>query len=112
MDADQRSEPRFEVNEAVSVVLLEGVQARYEAKVENASGTGLALEMPVPVVPGAAIKIELRDAMMLGEVIYCRQADGRWHIGIRLEQVLRGLTALNEFCTELEGAREGETSRR
>jgi hypothetical protein len=40
-----------------------------------------------------ASKIELDDAYVLGEVVYCReQPDGGWMIGVGLSQVLTGLS--------------------
>ena len=47
------------------------------------------------VPTSTAIKIELDDAYVLGEVVYCReQPDGGWMIGVGLSQVLTGLSDL------------------
>ena len=51
-------------------------------------------------VPGAAIRIEVDDSMLLGEAIYCRRERDGHFIGVELDQVLVGLT---ELSRTLEG---------
>lgn len=91
---DQRREPRFEVDQAVIVTILGEHPVRMAARVRNASGRGLGLLVPAPIDPGAAIKIELEDALVLAESIYCRAEADAYFIGVELDQVLVGLTEL------------------
>lgn len=65
-----------------------------DARVRNASGRGLGLFTAAPVTPGAAIRIELDDSLVLGEAIYCRSEPEGHFIGVELDQVLVGLTEL------------------
>jgi hypothetical protein len=91
---DQRREPRFQSDQSVVMTVLTDPPARIHARVRNASGRGLGLLTPTPVPPGAAIRIELDDTIVLGEAIYCRgERDGHF-IGVELDQVLVGLTEL------------------
>jgi hypothetical protein len=99
---DERSEPRFGVDKPVTVVLLGVSPDRLYGKVKNIASKGLALEMPVPVRPGAALKIELPDAMVLGEAVYCRGEGSTWLVGVKLDQVLCGLASLNRSCQDLQ----------
>ena len=71
-----------------------------DARVKNASGRGLGLMTAGPVAPGAAIRIEIDDSIVLGEAIYCRDESGGHFIGVELDQVLVGLTELGRI---LEG---------
>lgn len=81
------------------VTVLTEPQTRMDARVKDASGRGLGLVTPIPVPPGAPIRIEIDDALVLGEAIYCRQ-DGEEHfIGVELDQVLVGLTELSRTLT-------------
>jgi hypothetical protein len=64
------------------------------ARVRNASGRGLGLLVPHRIEAGAAIRIEIEDAIVLGEAIYCRQESDGHFIGVELDQVLVGLTEL------------------
>ncbi len=101
---EQRREPRFTTDQPVTVTVLGPCEQRHEAKVKNASGRGLALEMPEAVAPGTALKIELDDSVVLGEAVYCRREPESHLIGVELDQVLCGLTELGrklqEFATE------------
>src|SRR5690348_4724171 len=91
---EQRREPRFQADQPVVVTVLRDPQIRMEAWVKNASGRGLGLVMAQAVPPGAAIRIEIDDSIVLGEAIYCRRERDGHFIGIELDQVLVGLTEL------------------
>lgn len=91
---EQRREPRFEADQAVVVTILGEQPTRLEARVRNASGKGLGLFMSRMIHPGAAIRIEIEDAIVLGESIYCRKEPDGYFIGVELDQVLVGLTEL------------------
>jgi hypothetical protein len=91
---DQRREPRFEADQAVVVTILSEQPTRLAGRVRNASGRGLGLVVACQIDPGAAIRIEIDDSLVLGEAIYCRaEADG-YFLGVELDQVLVGLTEL------------------
>lgn len=106
---EQRREPRFEAEQEVAVTVLGECEVQQVAKVKNASGRGLALEMPGPVAPGAAIKIQFDDAVVLGEAVYCRRSPDACLVGVELDQVLCGLTELGRKLQEFA---TGETSGR
>jgi hypothetical protein len=92
---DKRRDPRFQADQPVVVTVLSDPQIRMDARVKDASGRGLGLVTPAPVVPGAAIRIELDDTIVLGEAIYCRDEPDGYFIGVELDQVLVGLTELS-----------------
>ena len=91
---DKRREPRFQADQPVIVTVLSEPPIRMDARVTNASGRGLGLVTPAPITPGAAIRIEMEDAFVLGEAIYCRDDQAGHFIGVELDQVLVGLTEL------------------
>src|SRR5215831_13143805 len=97
---DGRSERRFGVRMPAIVTLLGQDEVRVPAQIRNASGRGLALEMPAPVAPGAALKVEMEDALLLGEAIYCRSEPGVFIVGLQLDQVLNGLAELSKRLRE------------
>jgi hypothetical protein len=103
---DKRREPRFETDQPVVLTILTEPQTRMEARVRNASGRGLGLMSSGPVPPGAPLRIEIDDAIVLGEAIYCREDTGGHFLGVELDQVLVGLTELARnlaaFAPELE----------
>jgi hypothetical protein len=71
------------------------------ACVKNASGRGLGLSTPEPIPAGAAIRIEIDDAVVLGEAIYCRSEQSSNFVGVELDQVLVGLTELGRKLESL-----------
>ncbi len=98
---EQRREPRFTTDQSVAVTILGPGESRYGARIKNASTRGLALEMAAPVTPGTAVKIELDDAVVLGEAVYCRSDLETHLIGVELDQVLCGLAELGRKLQEL-----------
>jgi hypothetical protein len=96
---DQRREPRFPVNQVLAVTLL-ATRTKHHGSVKNASGRGLMLELPTPVWPGTAIQIDLPDALVLGEVVYCRKGHATWLLGIELDQMLQGLSRFGRACLD------------
>src|SRR5215212_2927713 len=91
---DQRRESRFTLDQPVVLTLLLNPEMRLQATVTNACSGGLQLVTATAVLPGTAVKIETDDALMLGEIVYCRNEPDRSVIGIELNQVLAGLAAL------------------
>ena len=61
---------------------------------DQPKSTGKDPCLQAAVKPGAAVRIELDDSIVLGEAIYCRQERDGHLIGIELDQVLVGLTEL------------------
>jgi hypothetical protein len=106
---EQRRDPRVPIEKAVNVTVLGEPETRLTAVVKNTSGRGLGLISSATIAPGAAVKIEIGDAIFLGEAMYSKALEeGGYFLGIELTQVLSGLAALSrmaeEFSAELEPA--------
>lgn len=93
---NQRREVRFAVDQPVDVVVFGPPDVQMPGKIHNASGRGLGLRLEHRVAPGSALKINLADGILLGEVIYCRAQEEGWYAGIELEHALFSLTELAE----------------
>ena len=91
---NQRREPRLPVDQPVEVTVYGVPDIHLKATIRNASGRGIGLELEGPLATGSALKITLPDAILLGEVIYCRSQGGVWYAGIELDQSLCGLAEL------------------
>jgi len=104
---DQRRESRLEADQAVVVTVLGKQELKQTALVRNASGRGLAVEMPREVAPGAALKIELDDAIVLGEAVYCKEEKGGYLVGVELDQVLCSLSQLGRKLQEFADLQSG-----
>jgi hypothetical protein len=94
---NQRRETRFQANQSVAITVFGEPDITIPARVKNISGRGIGLELEGPVAPGAAVKIEMEDALLLGEVIYCRQDEASFYLGVELEHALTGLAELSRM---------------
>jgi len=98
---DQRREPRLRADQPVTVTVLAEHRTQQSGTIRNASQRGLALEVPSPVPPGTPVQMEIEDALVLGEVVYCNQNHQSCLLGVQLDQMLCGLKALREKLQEL-----------
>jgi hypothetical protein len=91
----QRREPRLNADQAVWITVFGEPDIRLPARVKNVSARGVGLVLQGPVAMGSALKLELDDSLILGEVIYCRADDkDSFYVGVELEQALCGLAEL------------------
>jgi hypothetical protein len=97
---EQRHEPRFVADQSVVVTVLGEHETQHSATIRNASGRGLAIEMPISLLPGTALKLEFEDSIVLGESVYCRSGPGSYLLGVQLDQMLCGLIELRSRLQE------------
>lgn len=100
---ESRQHPRFEVDQEVTVTLLGALEITFRGVVVNASGKGLCLRSSQQLAPGAAVKIELTDMLVLGEVVYCRRQGEDHCMGITLDQALDHTRDLAVLAARLLG---------
>ncbi|MFN0102479.1 MAG: PilZ domain-containing protein [Bryobacteraceae bacterium] len=118
---DKRTTPRSEINVDATVQML-GVSAAangraFPVKVVDLSERGMRLQAADPMDAGQAVKIELGDAMFLGEVCYCAPVAGdpgnSYFLGVITHECLNGLAGLHHLMRALapESARDLERVR-
>jgi hypothetical protein len=109
---DQRREMRFQVEQSVQITVLGQPERHMPGRIKNVSGKGIGIEAAEPVEIGSAIKVTLEDAILLGEIIYCREDETGFYLGIEIEQALYGLaelaTKLRAFHEAYSGAEQPE----
>jgi hypothetical protein len=109
---NQRREARFQIDQAVEVVVFGSPDQHMQGNIHNASGRGIGLRLTQPLAAGATLKINLPDSILLGEVIYCREEAEGWYAGIELEHALFSLTelaaTLRGFADEPSGHEQPE----
>ena len=107
---NQRRKPRFETEQSIWVTFFGEPDVRLAARIKNVSVRGIGLELQGPVAIGTALKIELDDSLVLGEVIYCREDETSFYVGVILEQALCGLgdlaKALRAFADTPSGPQQ------
>jgi hypothetical protein len=99
---------RVAADQQVQITVLGEPDINLPATLRNLSGRGVGLSLDGPLAVGSALKLILEDEILLGEVIYCRNQDGAFYVGVELQQALSGLAdlaaALRSFSGELSGA--------
>ena len=111
---DQRTDPRMEMNAAASLQMLgTTASANGQARavtVVDVSDRGMRLLSAAPMDAGQAVKVEVGDAMFLGEVCYCaatqsepviRNSDKQFYLGVVTTQCLTGLASLHHLIRAL-----------
>ena len=100
---DSRHEPRFETNQPVIITLLGDTELTFAGVVANFSARGLCLAADRPLPAGSAVKVELDDMLLLGEVVYCHREAGNYLIGVALEEALYHTGELAALADRLLG---------
>jgi hypothetical protein len=134
MDKDRRRAPRFTTNQPVTVKWLAGSDAAdsgapgmtldtdrsvahnpahdmkndrlLAATVVDASERGLRLTMQSPLPLDSAVRIDLQNELLLGEVCYCQQSPQGYVVGVELQQSLSNLNDLSNLARAIFGSEE------
>jgi len=98
---DRRTEPRFELDQTVVLTILGDTDRSLPAKLKNLSGRGLRLITDIPIKLGTAVRIDVGDSMLLGEVCYCSSSPDGLVCGVQLEQALNSVADLTRLVSRL-----------
>lgn len=103
---ERRKNPRFACNEPVRLSLLsdECKGCILDATIVGFSKGGMRIETCINVPLGTLIKLEGRDTLFLGEVVYCQGAEPVLHLGIILTRALYGIAELRRIHKPLQDA--------
>ena len=88
---ERRAETRIPWNCPVRVTLLGSPPEHVDAVLLNVSGRGARLRVPRRIECDTALRIDLDNAMLLGEVCYCATDGDGYGIGVQLEHSLLNL---------------------
>jgi hypothetical protein len=91
---EQRQAHRPQFSQSAIVSALGTASQVFQGEIRNVSSGGTQLQIGQPVGPSSLLKIEYDNNLLLGEVVYCQRGEAGWIVGIRIEHVLSGLTAL------------------
>jgi len=91
---DQRQAERRELSQSARVNVVGTPAKTLLGEIRNLSEGGTQIRLDQPLPPFTLVRIEYDDNLLLGEVVYCEQEQSGWLIGLRVEHVLFGLTAL------------------
>ncbi|MCC7498244.1 MAG: hypothetical protein IT160_11750 [Bryobacterales bacterium] len=106
--------PETAIGRQVPLTVLGGREVSLAAKLEKVWGRGARLRSCCPVPLGAAVRFDLDDALLLGEVCYCAPDGDSFIIGIVVDQALTSvgsvLALIRSVMGEREHSAEGERS--
>jgi hypothetical protein len=88
-DTERRSETRYPTQYPAELELLPGPAEPIYGTVLDVSRSGLRVSLPRRVDRGARVKVKLRDNVIFGDVRYCRAVSGAFHVGIRIQDLVR-----------------------
>jgi hypothetical protein len=102
---ERRREVRYETSDPVQVYFLDLGGLSLPGVVRDISRSGLRVEIGIPLVQGARLKIRLRNHSIFGEVRYCRKGMGGYHAGVAIDDVYfaPGVAARTDAKPEMSG---------
>ena len=92
---DRRQTPREPLRQS-AVVSVPGTGQVLHGEIRNLSEGGTQILLHEPLHLTSSVKIEYADKVLLGEVVYCRQEQAGWLLGIRVERALAGVKDLDD----------------
>ncbi len=70
----------------VTVLRILG-ESMFSGTVSNVSGSGLSVDLQVPIPCGAQVKVETPDLIMLGEVCRCEPVTDGYSVALVLSEI-------------------------
>jgi hypothetical protein len=101
---ERRLDQRWPANLDVTLTDLADPQHRTGGQIVDVSHSGVRIQTPLRVDPGAIIKLEVADCALFGHVIHCRDDGGLYEIGIEVARVLIGNSDLGRVVNTILAA--------
>ncbi len=102
---ERRNDSRYETDTPATLHLLGEKPTVVAARIVEASCTGMRLESPMALENDRAVRLDVGDVMILGEVCYCQPSDRSeafpFVIGIVTSESLTGLGSLQHLINAL-----------
>ncbi len=100
---DRRREPRFSTDQQAELVLLGEGDRRLPVKVLNVSGNGLRFVVDQPLRADSAVRIDINNCILLGEICYSAPVPGGYLCGVELDQALTNVSDLMRLMAHVMG---------
>src|SRR5262245_53143274 len=98
---ERRREERFPCNQPARVTCLVSGGEGMDGVVINLSGRGLRVTTKHAIAVGTALRIDVGDMMLLGDVCYCRREGEDYSVGVALAHSILEMSALSKLMTRL-----------
>ncbi len=83
-----RRDPRFEIDQPVTVTNLHQPQSSVLGRLVNFSANGTRLLLEQEMKPGTMVKVEWGGTLLLGEIVYCTPQNSEFAAGLALEDAV------------------------
>jgi hypothetical protein len=107
---ERRKQDRLEVAHPVTVTVLDEPPIQLSGQVVNMSGGGFRLLTTEKIRLNAAVRVDMADAVLLGEVCYCVEEEaGEYAVGLESQQILSHTRDLARLMQSLAGEPKRES---
>jgi PilZ domain-containing protein len=97
---DQRQAERRQISHPAIVSVVGTPGQVLHGVIRNVSEGGTQIRLDETLAPSTLVKIEYDDNLLLGEVVYCREEQSAWLVGVKIEH---GLFELRALATAMQG---------
>lgn len=88
MGRDRRRRLRVPLQRPVLVEVLDASHQELSGCTIDFSGDGLGMQVGSPIGKGVVILVRAEEGLLLGEVTNCREVNGAYRVGLRVDQFL------------------------
>lgn len=90
---------RFQIQayQSVQVTPLAGACLPISSQILSLTGKDMELVLDQPLAPGSAVRVQARNWLMLGEVLYCARERSQHKTRLRLEHALPSVRELADL---------------
>jgi hypothetical protein len=105
---ERKLEIRFQPNQPVRLTDLSGPRQTLMARIINLNGRIAELQIPDRIAAGSAIRIDLDDSMLMGEVTLCAAQGDQFAIQLAISEAIPCMSDLQRLVSALmcEGRNE------
>jgi hypothetical protein len=98
---EKREEARIPFDQSVELTVLSDEPVSMHARISNLSGRGMRVVVDDPIPLDTAVRIDMDNSLILGEVCYCERIEGHWAVGVEMEHSLSDLRGLCQLVSRL-----------
>jgi hypothetical protein len=98
--AERRAEARYPTQDPAELELLPGPGQPFYGTILDVSRSGLRVALPTRIERGEHVKVKLHGNVIFGEIRYCRSVSGGFHVGVRIQDLVRPAGRKNEHVAD------------